>query len=161
MCVKDLRRRVPINYVVLLVFSISFAVVPTSCAIHYGYYNRSVIYLATLCTAGIAIAVTVYAFVANAKGMAFNLVHGALTVIGFSVFWFCFAGVIWGEWLPGLYCTLCVIAWGLYLLLDTWFILGKGHHAMEIDDYAYGAMMLYIDIFLIFVYLLRCLGRRN
>ena len=57
-----------------------------------------------------------------------------------------------------------VVLYGLFLIIDTMMIIkgdsmtGKG---VGIDDYIIGAMMLYIDIIMMFVYILRLLGDKN
>ena len=59
------------------------------------------------------------------------------------------------------YCCLGVVFYGLYLIIDTMMIVkGKGMsgRGCSMDDYIIGAMMLYIDIIMMFLYLLRLFG---
>jgi len=58
-------------------------------------------------------------------------------------------------------CALGVLLFGMYLVIDTQLIIGQGRHSLGIDDYVLGALILYIDIIMIFVYLLQLLGGRN
>ena len=63
-----------------------------------------------------------------------------------------------------LYCALGVILYGLYLIIDTMMICkGKGMsgRGCQMDDYIIGAMMLYLDIIMMFVYILQLLGSKN
>lgn len=53
---------------------------------------------------------------------------------------------------------LGVLIFGLYLIFDTQLILGKGRHKLSIDDYVLGALILYIDIIMIFIYILSLAG---
>ena len=53
-----------------------------------------------------------------------------------------------------LLCALGVLLFGLYLIFDTQLILGKGRYSLSIDDYILGALVLYVDIIMIFIYLL-------
>jgi len=53
-----------------------------------------------------------------------------------------------------------VILYGLFLIIDTQLIVGGKKHEMSIDDYIVGALILYIDIITIFLYLLEIFGGR-
>jgi len=54
---------------------------------------------------------------------------------------------------------LCVCLYGLFLLCDTKLII-DGRHGLSIDDYIAGAMLIYSDIIMIFIYMLRIFGRK-
>lgn len=62
------------------------------------------------------------------------------------------------------YCTLGLIIFSILLILDTMRIVkGKmiGFEALDLDEYIMGAMMLYVDIILIFVIILKILASIN
>jgi protein lifeguard len=46
----------------------------------------------------------------------------------------------------------------LYIIYDTQLIVGNKQNKLEIDDYIFAAMALYIDIVRLFIYILRILG---
>lgn len=50
------------------------------------------------------------------------------------------------------------ILFGIYLIYDTQLIVGDRSRVMSIDDYVMAAMMLYIDIVQLFIYILQILG---
>lgn len=50
---------------------------------------------------------------------------------------------------------------GIYLIIDTQMILGGKTIELSIDDYALAAMLLYIDIIQIFLYILQLLGKKD
>ena len=54
-----------------------------------------------------------------------------------------------------------VIVYGLFLLIDTQLVCGGGKYELSIDDYIVGALILYLDIVMIFLELLRLFGSRN
>ena len=54
----------------------------------------------------------------------------------------------------------CVVLGGFFLLIDTQRIVGGRHHELSIDDYVIGALVLYMDIIYIFIYMLKLLGNR-
>lgn len=58
-----------------------------------------------------------------------------------------------------LYCTMGVILYGIYLIADTIIIIRGNRMELGIDDYVQGAMLLYIDIIMIFGNLLSLLKR--
>lgn len=68
---------------------------------------------------------------------------------------------VWIAWIPvlhNLYCALGAAIFGIYLVIDTQLIVGGGRYNLSMDDYVAGALMLYIDIIQIFLYILSMLG---
>ncbi len=62
------------------------------------------------------------------------------------------------PFIQALYCGLGVLLFGIYIIVDTQLIVGGRSAELEIDDYFLGAMLLYIDIVSIFIYILQLLG---
>jgi FtsH-binding integral membrane protein len=63
-----------------------------------------------------------------------------------------------------LWLCLGVVIYSIYLIIDTMMIVGgKSMNGMQCnsDDYIIGAMMLYMDIVILFVYILRILGKKD
>ncbi len=59
-----------------------------------------------------------------------------------------------------LYCTLIIILYGLFLAYDTQQISDPNNdYGITIDDYIVASVILYIDIIMIFIELLKCLSR--
>ena len=56
-----------------------------------------------------------------------------------------------------LLCALGVILFGLYIVIDTQMIVGNKKYKLGLDDYAVGALILYIDIIGIFLYMVQLL----
>lgn len=54
-----------------------------------------------------------------------------------------------------------MFVFGIYLIVDTQLIMGGKQVELAIDEYILAAMMLYIDIIQIFLYILRLLGDRR
>lgn len=75
-----------------------------------------------------------------------------LIVLGITSFF------VSSPFLTNLYCAVGVFLFGIYLIIDTQMIMGGKHIELNIDEYAIAAMLLYIDIIQIFLYLLRMLG---
>lgn len=65
------------------------------------------------------------------------------------------------SFLENLYCCLGVFVFGIYLIVDTQMIMGGKSVELSIDEYILAAMLLYIDIIQIFLYILRLLGNNR
>lgn len=65
------------------------------------------------------------------------------------------------PFLTNLYCCVGVLLFGVYLVIDTQMILGGKTVELKIDEYVLAAMLLYIDIIQIFLYILSILGKKN
>ena len=109
-------------------------------------------------TMGLVTAITVYAWTTKTdftRKMGFIWVFAiSFMMLGiFSIFFYSYI-------LRMVICAIGVCLFGLYLIFDTQLILGEGRHSLSIDDYILGAMILYMDIIMIFVYLLQLVGGR-
>ena len=58
------------------------------------------------------------------------------------------------------YCGIGVLIYSIYLVMDTQLIMGGKRYAIEIDDYILGALILYTDIIMIFLYILKMLSNK-
>ena len=65
------------------------------------------------------------------------------------------------TFLTNLYCMFGVFVFGIYLIVDTQMIVGGKHVELSVDEYVLAAMLLYVDIVQIFLYILRLLGNRD
>lgn len=71
-----------------------------------------------------------------------------------------FSIFVWSPFLNNLYCCLGTMLFGIYLIIDTQLIIGGKRLELSLDDYVIGALILYMDIIQIFLYLLQMMGRR-
>jgi FtsH-binding integral membrane protein len=67
---------------------------------------------------------------------------------------------IFFPFLNNLYCCLGVILVGIYLIIDTQLIIGGRRFELSLDDYVVGALLLYVDIIQIFLYILEMLSNK-
>ena len=84
------------------------------------------------------------------------MILGAILLVLFIVTLFTSSPLI-----HNIYCGVGVLLFGIYLIIDTQMILGGRSIELSIDDWALAAMLLYIDIIQIFLYLLQLLGSSN
>lgn len=101
-------------------------------------------------------ALTLYAmFTRNDFSTGYGILFGIIApFIMFGIF-------AWISWIPvlhSLYCALGACLFAIYLVIDTQLIVGGGRYSLSMDDYVAGAMILYIDIIQIFLYILELLG---
>lgn len=107
------------------------------------------------------VGLTVYAIFTKSD---FTTKWGIVIVISMSMLMLAlFSIFITSSFLDNLYCCLGVILFGIYLVIDTQMIIGGKNRRLQLslDDYVIGAMMLYIDIIEIFLYLLALLSKKN
>ena len=58
-------------------------------------------------------------------------------------------------------CCFGVLLYSIYLIYDTQLIIGNKENRLDYDDYILGALMLYLDIINLFIYLLQILKEFN
>jgi len=150
-CIPSLARKVPTNYYLLLAFTICEAyTVGFVCAT---VKDGFIVLTAAVMTAAIAIALTLYAVFTKTD---FTACGGIITVLGAAFMIFSLFSFLFGPTMRIIYCVLGVIIFGIYLVFDTQFIIGGKNRKYTIskEDYILGAMMLYLDIINIFLFIL-------
>ena len=60
-----------------------------------------------------------------------------------------------------LYCIIFAIIYSIYILIDTQLVMGGKNTQLTLDNYVFGAMILYIDIIGLFLKLLQLFGKRR
>lgn len=150
-CVSSLSRTVPTNYILLFTFTLLEAYgVAFMCAI----VNDGLVVLgAALMTAGITLALTLYAIFTKTD---FTACGGVMAVVGGAFFVCSLLSLFFGPTFRLIIACIGVIVFGLYLIFDTQYIVGGKHRKYTVskEDYIMGAMILYIDIIQIFMYIL-------
>ena len=120
--------------------------------------------MAGLVTALVTVSLTIYAFRTKVKievfaAMAFVVYFAMLPIAIISFFMFP------GKMIMVLYNVLGVLLYSLFLIIDTMLICNKGNsmsnYSLSMDDYVMGALMLYLDIVMLFVYILRLFGNND
>lgn len=151
-------RTAPINLFLLLAFTICETVCVGGLT---SFYNANTVMMAGAATALTTVALTIYAFRTKVNIEVFM----ALTyIVYFAMFPLVIMSFfIWGPMMEILYCCLGILFYGLFLIIDTMMIVkGKSMngYGCSYDDYVVGALMLYMDIIMLFIYILRLFGDR-
>ncbi len=155
-CCIGMARRVPINYLLLVGF-----VVCESIMLAYicSATEPEIVFIAAGMTAGLVCGLTLFAMFTK-QDFTVCLSAIALLVIALLMFGL-FALIFNSRILQIVYCSLGIIVFGIYLIIDTQLIMGNKRYKLSPDDYVIGVLILYIDIVMIFIYILSLLGSIN
>jgi len=140
-----LSRRVPLNYILLTVFTLAQSYCVGFLA---GQYSRETVMTAVYFTAAIVSALAIYAMRSKTE----VTYHGGLIILLSTAA----LGVSFLHWITRFgfldsisFAGGCVLS-GLYLIYDIKLMMGSDRFKLTLDDYISGAMHLYVDIIRIF-----------
>lgn len=163
-CFKSVARSVPTNYILLTIWTFCEAWMVATCA---SFYEPTTVFIAAALTAAVTCGLTVYAFTTKTDftfcgGMLFA---GTCLMFFMGIFFLIFGMGEYGSTkfkvINILYCSIGVLVYSIYLIYDTQLVMGKFGIEYSIDDYIVAAMMIYIDIIQLFLYILRMFGERR
>jgi FtsH-binding integral membrane protein len=158
-CCRSVARRVPLNYILLLIFTLceSYCLFFISAC-----YEPQIVITAMVLTAAIVLGITFYAMTTKSD---FTMCGGCLFACLFLFIAFGILLAIFGiNNNKSVYMFVCLVGlliYSIYLVYDTQLTMGQGAFKYEIDEYVWAAVNLYIDIIEIFIYILRILGKLN
>lgn len=151
-CGKKIARKVPVNYILLTIWTLLESYMLATAA---AYYDYQTVLSAIGITVGLAIGLTLFACFVKVD---FTFCGGLLCALGAIMLFFAIFGFVFGKWAYTGYCAIGVFIYSLYLIYDTQLILGQFRNKYSIDDYVLAAMNLYIDMVNIFLYILTLMG---
>ncbi len=153
---ESLSRTVPLNYILLGVFTLAESYTVGFIA---GQYNRDVVVTAMYLTAGVVAALAMYTVKTKNEITYFN---GLIVLITFGIGaltflnWFTIFGL-----LDSLIFAGSAVMSGLYFIYDVKLLMGQDRFKLSLDDYIKGAMHLYIDVVRIFLNILQVIGKKT
>ena len=111
-------------------------------------------------TSAVTVALTYYACTTKTD---FTMCGGLFFILGMALFCLCIASffLTFVSWWHPFVAAILVVFYGLFLIYDTQLIAGGKKHQLSMDDYIVGALLLYIDIMMLFLELLKLFGDRN
>lgn len=151
-CAPSLMRQVPINYIVLFLFTIAESyLVAFICS----FTSPRIVLMAAIMTFAMVSALTLYAVTTKTD---ITVQGGLFFILGMALFLF----IIFGFFTQNktfhiIIALLGVILFSLYIIYDTQLILGNKKEMIDMDDYILGAFCLYTDIIYIFLKILEIL----
>lgn len=155
-CFPNLFRIVPLNYILLLIFTLAESyLVACLCA----FSKPEIVFMAATMTFVMVFALTLYAINTQTDftikgGLLFILSAAVLLLIIFSCF-------VRNRLIDVIISLICVVLFSFYLIYDTQLIIGKKQDLYQVDDYILGALNLYVDIIGIFINLLDLFNYAN
>ena len=153
LCFTKCSRKVPLNYIILTMFTLCEAYMVSSiCAMS----DPKNVIMAAVMTLGVTISLTLYACTTKTDftyfaGFLFVSVS-SLMMSMFFLFFFDYGFLYVGC------CGLGVVIYGMYLVYDTQLILGGKHVELGYDDYIIGAILIYLDIIVLFIRILEIIN---
>lgn len=154
-CCESVRRKSPTNLIFLGLFTACEGVMLGTLAT---FYDAEAVLIAVAITAGVSLALTLFAFQTKWDFTACGGMLCAVLVI------FIFAGIIMAilpqsRWAMIGYGSLGALIFSLYLVYDTQLMLGGKHkYSLSPEEYVFAALNLYLDIINIFLYILMIVG---
>mmetsp|Transcript_54 Transcript_54/g.62 ORF Transcript_54/g.62 Transcript_54/m.62 type:complete len:292 (-) Transcript_54:131-1006(-) len=153
-CCTHLTRRHPHNIILLSIYTVAQSMLLSTITVA---YDVAAVMIA--CGTTLAVVVSLIAFASQTKydftGMGMYLYVALWTLILFGFI----ASFSNSDGMQLVYAALGTLIFSFYIVYDTQLILG-GNHKMRfsIDDYVLAALMLYIDIIELFLFILRLIG---
>lgn len=151
-CFRALSRKVPLNYILLIIFTLLESVMISYTIVE---YDPKVVISAAILTILAVSGLTAYACLSSDDYTQLGgiLVASLAVLFGLGILSFAFGGFT-----RILYCALGVVTFSVYLIYDTQLISGKLGTEFDIDEYIFAALNIYLDIVRLFIYILRILG---
>lgn len=164
-CCAEAMRRFPMNYIFLALLTLGTAV---STGLATTFYSTSSVLMALGTTSLVFFALTAYACFTKTDFTGFGpyLFAGLMGLMFFGLFiqlWPMFTGYSLPSSVHLLYACGGVLLFIFYIIFDTQKIVGGQHtkHQFAIDDYAFAALALYLDIVNLFMMILQLFGNRE
>ncbi|KAM9308066.1 protein lifeguard 2-like [Gastrophryne carolinensis] len=153
-CCDQARRKVPLNYILLALFTICEGALLGTLA---AFFDADAVMWATGATILVTLGLTLFAFQTK---WDFTVLSGGLLValmvlLSFGIL----AAIFRSMWLNIVYACIGTLIFGMYLVFDTQLIIGGKHrYSLSPEDYIFAALNIYIDIVNLFMLLLQIFG---
>ena len=144
----------PLNYILLFAFTICESYLVATITSFYDPTSVLLSAFMALCLFGL---LTLYAFVTKGDLKTWSVIVSICAILGIILMFMSF--FIHAKWLFLLICWVGLISACIYTIFDVYLI--KDAHGLEYDDYIIGALLLYTDLIMIFIYILEIFGNRE
>ncbi|XP_061920280.1 protein lifeguard 1 isoform X1 [Entelurus aequoreus] len=154
-CCDNIRRRVPLNFITLGVFTIAEGLMLGSLAV---FYSAEAVLWAVGATALVSFSLSVFAMQSK---WDFTMASGSLWVFAWTLLSFALlCAILRSQFAYIAYACLGTLLFSLYLVFDTQRIVGGKHRKYEVspEEYVYAALSLYLDIVTLFLLLLQLIN---
>ncbi|XP_073781083.1 uncharacterized protein isoform X2 [Danio rerio] len=153
-CCVDIRRKVPLNFIFLGLFTIAEGCLLGSVVV---YYSAEAVLWAVGATALVSLAMSLFSLQSK---WDFTAASGCIWAMSWTLFSFALlCAILRSQYLYIFYASLGTLIFSVYLVIDTQLILGGKHkYSISPEEYIFAALNLYIDIVTIFLLLLQLIG---
>ncbi|XP_030637924.1 protein lifeguard 1 [Chanos chanos] len=153
-CCGDVRRKVPVNFFLLGLFTIMEGLMLGSVTV---YYDAEAVLWAVGATALVSFAMSVFAMQSK---WDFTAASGCMWAIGWTLFSFALlCAILRSQYAYIAYASLGTLVFSIYLVMDTQLMLGGKHkYSVSPEEYIFAALNLYLDIVTIFLLILQLIG---
>ncbi|XP_028649426.1 protein lifeguard 1 [Erpetoichthys calabaricus] len=149
----SLRRRFPWNIIALGVVTLSLSFMVGAVA---SFHDTTAVIIALGST--VIISFTIIIFSAQSR-ISFSICNGILIVLAVDLMMFGFFSIFfYSTMLQILYGCLGALVFALFLAIDVQLVIGRESYALSPEEYIFAALAIYLDIILIFLYLLILFG---
>ena len=155
-CFQGIYKKVPTNYIILFVFTLSesWVVAYQTCL----YTPRSVM-IALIMTIITVLTLTIYAWTTKKD---FTILGGTLFVSLVLLIFISFILLLFPVRIGYLiYLVISLILFSIYLIYDTQLVIGGRRYSFSEDDYILAAMNIYLDIIILFLKILALTGKKE
>jgi FtsH-binding integral membrane protein len=156
LCCQSVAHKVPLNYILLLIFTLCESYILACTTI---YYEPLSVLVCAGITLGIVVGLTLYAIFTKTD---ITMCGGALVSLSIILLVLSIIGLFFTSLFYQTLVNSCAIfLFSLYLIYDTQLVIGKNKKFISADDYIIGAMMIYIDIVTLFIKILMLFGKKK
>ena len=149
-CCTSFVRKVPYNYVILALFTMGWTFMVAAFT---QWFEPEDIAIAASLTTAMVLGLTIFACCCNMKLNFLWAIGAALSTAIWPLFFY-----MWlfpSKMLYNLIAIVVVILTSIYIVFDTKLIMKR----LTVDEYIIGALLLYIDIIQLFMYILSLFGK--
>ena len=152
-CCRKVARKVPINYIILFVFTGLWSYMVAGFTI---YFEPSVVLAAAAFTMCMFIGLTALACFTKSENLGYC--WGIASVLGACIFPMIIFFIFFANYIMYiLICLVIVVLTSIYIVYDTKMIMEQ----LDTDEYIIGALFLYVDLIQLFMYILALCGGSN
>ena len=152
-CFRSVARKVPINYILLSIFTIGEAYIVSFAA---SKWDAQTVTLAAGLTCLIVVTLTCYAIFTKTD---FTVFGGMLVLCGIVLIVGGASGYFFrNKWVNLVISLISVMFFGAHLILNTQLIVGKNERGFAVDDYVQASISIYLDVITIFLHAMRIIG---
>lgn len=158
-CNSKLRRKVPINFVFLFIMTVALAMVGATISAR---YNTYVVMMSFGVVAAVCLLITAAAWINifdMTKYRAYLFVASCVMLL-LGIVYLIMSFFMRSQLFSIIYISIMTVLMAAYLMYDTQMIIGGKKHKYELsaEEYILGAVLLYVDIAYMFIYILMLMG---